>query len=96
VLEFGTISMMLNEREETVMCCVAAGMTDAEIASFCSLSESAVAYHLTAIYATLGAVNRANAVALWYANRISAVVAQEQQRIADTLNQLRENAASGA
>lgn len=94
--EFGIMGVMLSEREDAIMECVAAGMTDAEIALHCCISESTVNYYLNSIYSNLGAVNRANAVALWYANRISTVVAQEQQRIADTLNQLLENAASGA
>ena len=82
------VCMMLNEREDAVMECVAAGLTDSQIAAHCHLSEGGVAYHLTAAYAQLGAVNRANAVALWYAARMQAALELEQRRIRERLAEL--------
>lgn len=86
--DYAMLGAMLNERENEVMECVASGMTDAQIAEHCHISEGTVAYNLTAVYAQLGAINRPNAVALWYAARMQQALANEQRRIRERLAEL--------
>ena len=54
----------LSARELEVLRLVAAGLSDREIAGQLFITERTVRYHITSIFAKLGADNRAQAVAL--------------------------------
>ncbi len=54
----------LSARELEVLRLVAAGLSDREIAGRLFITERTVRYHITSIFAKLGADNRAQAVAL--------------------------------
>ena len=54
----------LSAREMEVLRLVAAGLSDREIAGQLFITERTVRYHITSIFAKLGAENRAQAVAL--------------------------------
>ncbi|WP_058046006.1 response regulator transcription factor [Streptomyces roseifaciens] len=55
----------LSRREEEVMDLIAAGMTNAEIAATCFISEKTVKNHINRIFTKLRTENRSQAIALW-------------------------------
>ncbi|MFE5871420.1 LuxR C-terminal-related transcriptional regulator [Streptomyces roseifaciens] len=55
----------LSRREEEVMDLIAAGMTNAEIAATCFISEKTVKNHINRIFTKLQTENRSQAIALW-------------------------------
>ena len=60
---FGPASLTARERE--IMNLIAQGLTNGQIAERFVLSEKTVKNHVNRIYSKLGAVNRAQATALW-------------------------------
>ncbi|MGK5547280.1 response regulator transcription factor [Streptomyces sp. URMC 127] len=55
----------LSRREEEVMDLIAAGMTNAEIAAACFISEKTVKNHINRIFTKLQTETRSQAIALW-------------------------------
>ncbi|GGX89449.1 response regulator transcription factor [Streptomyces hiroshimensis] len=55
----------LSRREEEVMDLIAAGMTNAEIAATCFISEKTVKNHINRIFTKLQTEKRSQAIALW-------------------------------
>ncbi|WP_449476761.1 response regulator [Streptomyces abikoensis] len=55
----------LSRREEEVMNLIASGMTNAEIAATCFISEKTVKNHINRIFTKLQTDNRSQAIALW-------------------------------
>ncbi|MFI9721726.1 LuxR C-terminal-related transcriptional regulator [Streptomyces sp. NPDC052396] len=55
----------LSRREAEVMDLIASGMTNAQIAAACFISEKTVKNHINRIFTKLGADNRSQAIALW-------------------------------
>lgn len=61
----GTIDATLSARERQVLCLVAEGLTDAQIARRLGLRPATVSKHLHRVYTRLGLRNRAEAAHLW-------------------------------
>lgn len=54
----------LTERQREILLSMSRGLTDADIAVQLALTHSGIREHVSAIYAKLGAANRAEAVAI--------------------------------
>jgi DNA-binding NarL/FixJ family response regulator len=59
----------LSSREAEIMMLIAAGHTNGQIAARLVLTEKTVKNHVNRLYAKLGAVSRADAIARWTADR---------------------------
>lgn len=59
-------SLGLSERQAEIMELIADGLSNADIAARCYLSEKTVKNHINRIFATLGVRTRAEAMALWF------------------------------
>ncbi|MBR7678951.1 helix-turn-helix transcriptional regulator, partial [Streptomyces daliensis] len=55
----------LSGREAEVMGLIASGMTNAQIAATCFISEKTVKNHINRIFTKLSATSRSEAIALW-------------------------------
>jgi DNA-binding NarL/FixJ family response regulator len=64
------IKQALTGREQEVFCCIAAGMSNSEIAASLFLSEGTVKVHVGRILAKLGLRDRVQAVVLAYESRL--------------------------
>jgi two-component system, NarL family, response regulator YdfI len=62
--ELGSAGQILTAREIEVLRMIAEGLGNKEIASKLSISDHTVKFHLSSIFAKLGAANRAEAVTL--------------------------------
>ncbi|MGS2588081.1 helix-turn-helix domain-containing protein [Streptomyces hebeiensis] len=60
--------MRLAPHQQIILCLAANGHTDTEIGALLGTGAAAVSRHLTVVYRTLGATNRAHAVALGFAS----------------------------
>jgi DNA-binding NarL/FixJ family response regulator len=69
----------LTDRENEILNLIAEGLTNREIASKLSISESTVENHIHHIYGKLGISNRARAVAYFFQSSIALV--NEMQEI---------------
>jgi DNA-binding NarL/FixJ family response regulator len=59
----------LSSREAEIMILIAAGHTNGQIAASLVLTEKTVKNHVNRLYAKIGAVSRADAIARWTADR---------------------------
>jgi DNA-binding NarL/FixJ family response regulator len=59
----------LSSREAEIMILIAAGHTNGQIAASLVLTEKTVKNHVNRLYAKMGAVSRADAIARWTAAR---------------------------
>ena len=66
----GTEPLELSERHMDVLRLAADGLTDIQIGQALHISVGTVASHMTAIYARMGAHNRAHAVALAFRRKM--------------------------
>jgi DNA-binding NarL/FixJ family response regulator len=62
----------LSSREAEIMILIAAGHTNGQIAASLVLTEKTVKNHVNRLYAKMGAVSRADAIARWTADRPTA------------------------
>jgi DNA-binding NarL/FixJ family response regulator len=62
----------LSAREVEIMILIAAGHTNGQIAASLVLTEKTVKNHVNRLYAKIGAVSRADAIARWTADRPAA------------------------